>query len=158
MQPQHFVCLVPLDALGAGVPGKDVPIAVEQIDCVFADALDDGAQTEIVEPQSFLRGALLGGVADEGDDCRAAGGLNRLEHDVDGEFRAILAQAEEIESRAHLPRARSGIVVLAMARMSAAEARRYQNLDWLADQARGWSSRTVLRHADSRRALRPQRL
>ena len=72
VQAENLVRLVALDALGAGVPGQHVAVAVEQIDGILADALDDGAQSLVVEPQSLLRGALLGGVADEAHDGRAA--------------------------------------------------------------------------------------
>ncbi len=134
MQAQHFVSLVSLDALGAGVPGEDVAVAVEQINAVLADALDDGAQPRIVQPHSLLRRALLGGVADEGHHGRAVGGLHRLEHNVDGDFRAIFAQAEQIHGRAHLPGAGMGAVIFAMTGMAAAEARRHQHFYRLADQ------------------------
>ena len=59
---------------------------------------------------------------------------HRLEHDVDGDFRAVFAQAEEIHGRAHLPRAGMRAVIFAMAGMDAAEARRYQHFYRLADQ------------------------
>ena len=54
MQSEHLVHLVAFDALGAGVPGKDVAVPVEQINGVLADALDDRAQTQIVDPQLLL--------------------------------------------------------------------------------------------------------
>ncbi len=44
VQAEHLVGLVSLDALCAGVPGEDVAVAVQQIDGVLADALDDGTQ------------------------------------------------------------------------------------------------------------------
>ena len=72
------------------------------------DALEDRAQSQIVLADRLLRGALLGGVANEAHHRRAGFGLHWLEHDVDGKFRAILAQAEEIEGRAHLAGAGMG--------------------------------------------------
>ena len=77
---------------------------------------------------------MLRGVADEGEDRGTVRGLDGLEHDVDGEFRAVIAQAKEIERRTHLPRAWMRVVVLAVARMHAAEASRHQHLHGLADQ------------------------
>ena len=134
MQSEDFVCLVTFNTFCAGIPSKHMAVTVEQIDGVFADTLDDGAQPQIVEPQRLLSGALLGGVADEADNGLAAFSLHGLEHDVDGEFSAILAQAEEIESRAHLAGAGMSAVILSVARMAAAETRRHQDLDRLADQ------------------------
>ncbi len=84
-----------------------------------------------------MRGALLGCVADEADHGRATLSLHGLEHDVDGELGAVFAQAEQIESGAHLAGAGVGTVILAMARMAVAETCRHQDLDWLADQLLG---------------------
>ena len=119
MQAQHLVWRVALDALCAGIPCQDVALAIQQIDGIFADALDDGAEAEVLGAQLLLRGALLGDVADEAEHCGTGTGFHRLEHDVDGKLGAVLAQAEEIERRAHLPSARVSRVVLAMAGMAA---------------------------------------
>ena len=131
---QNLIGGVALDALAAGVPGHDVAVAVEQIDGVVADALDDGAQLLVVAAQGLQRRALLGYVAHEAQHHGAEGRLGRLQHDVDGKLGAILAQGEQIHGRAHLARARMGGVVLAMAGMAAAEALRNEVLDRQADQ------------------------
>ena len=109
-------------------------VGVEHIDGVLADALNDGAQPEVVEPQSFLRLPLLRYVANKAHHRRTGSGFDGLEHDVDGKFRAVFAQAEKIEIRAHLTRARCCAVVLAMPGMDAAKPHRHQHLDGLADQ------------------------
>ena len=141
-----------------GFQVSTLPSRSRQIDGVVADALHDGAQLLVVEPQRLLRGALLGGVADEAHHRRTGCGLKGLEHDVDGEFGAVLAQAEEIEGRAHLAGAGMRAVVLAMARMAAAKTRRHQHLDRLPDQLLGWSSRTALQRAGWRLASHRLRL
>ena len=134
VQAKYLIRLVSLDALGAGVPGEDVALAIEHIDGILADTLDDGAQPRIIETQRLLRRTLLRGVADESHHCGTVRGFNRLEHNVDWDFRAVFAQPVEVEGRAHLPRARVCAVVFAMPGMAAAEARRHQHFYRLADQ------------------------
>ncbi len=137
MQSQDFVCLVTLDAFGAGIPGEDVTVRIEQINGVLGDTFEDGPKAKVVLPQGLLRGALLGNVADEAHHRQTVFGLHRLEHDVDRELRAILAQAEEIHRRAHLPGAGVSAVVFAMAGMAAAEARGNEHLDVLTEKLLG---------------------
>ena len=77
---------------------------------------------------------LLGDVANDAEHSRARRSLERLQHDVDRKFGAVLAQSEEIHGRAHLAGAGMGMVIFAMRGMAHAEALRNEIFDGLADQ------------------------
>ncbi len=134
MQAKNLIGLVLLDALGAGIPGHDASIAVEEIDGVVANAFDDRAQLRVVAAQGVERGSLLGHVAHKAQDNRAGRRLHGLEHDVDGKLGSILAQAKQVHGRAHLAGPWVGVVIFAMAGMAAAEAGWNQILDGLAKE------------------------
>ena len=133
MHPNDLIGRVLLDALGAGVPGHDASIAVEKVNGVVAYTLNDRAELLVVPAQSLLRIPLLGHIADKAQHDRPGAGIDGLEHDVDRELGAILAQSKEVHGGAHLAGSRVGVVVFAMAGVARAEARRNQVLNWLAE-------------------------
>ena len=88
----------------------------------------------VLRRSCILHGPLLGRIADKAEHDRAGRRRHRLEHDVHRKLGAILAQAEQIHGRAHLPRARVGVVVFAVTGVVAPEALRDQGLDAHPDQ------------------------
>ena len=67
-----LVGAVALDALGAGVPGRDVAVGVEHEDRVVLDALDQQAEALLALPQRLLVLAPLGQVAGDFREADAA--------------------------------------------------------------------------------------
>ena len=71
-------------------------IAVKVVDGVVADTLDDRPELLVVATQGFHRRTLFGHIAHKAEDNGALGGLDGLEHDVDGEFGPIFAQPKQV--------------------------------------------------------------
>ena len=124
---------IALDTLAARVPGDHVAVAIKKIERVVADAFDDGAQLLVVEAQGFQRGALFRYIAHKAQDHGTEEGVGRLEHDVDRELGAVLAQGEEVHRCAHLAGTRVGGVVFAVAGVVGAESGGHEVVDRQAD-------------------------
>ena len=134
MLAEDLIDGVALDALAAGVPGDDVAVGVQHIDGIIVHAFDDGPYLLVLAAKLILHGPLLGRIADKAEYDRAGRRLHRLEHDVHRKLGAIPAQAEQVQGRAHLSRARVGVVVFAVTGVVAPEALRDQGLDAHPDQ------------------------
>jgi len=126
MLAQNLVAGIAVNAFSAQVPCSHVAVAIEHIDGVIVDALNDRAQLLVVQAIFFLRSALLSHIADEADNHRPRRCSDRPQHDIDRKFRAVFPQCEKVQAGAHLPRSGVGAEVLAMGGVALAKSLRHQ--------------------------------
>ena len=94
MAPEDLARRVPLDRLGAAVPGEDRALRVEHEDRVILDRFEQQPELLLALPQRLLAQALFGQVARDLDEALepAVGSAQRGDGDAGPEAAAVLAQ------------------------------------------------------------------
>ena len=134
MLADDFCGAVAFDALGSRVPARHPPLRIEHEDRAILHALNQQPEALLALAQGLLGALALGNVADHTEHEHALARLERAQHNVDRELRAVLAPAVEREPRAHGPHARLCMIMLAMRSVRGPEALRRQEFHGLAQQ------------------------